>query len=275
MTIIEFQAPSDARTDPFAAPPAAPAPRRPRLLSYVGRWGRARRWLPGEALRVLDVGCSFGYGSAAIEAGGPADRRVVGIERNPEHLELARERFPWITVIDADAAALPVADDSVDAVLLLDVIEHLDAPEQALAEAHRVLRPGGALVVSVPHSGPLGWLDALNLYAAIRRRRASWPPLEPATTSAGGMHQHFTTGELEALLANRFTVDRTARSGFGLEEVVYLVGLILRVPRRAERVGSVTSILHFVSYVLDDLIPSGPLAHTVTVRGRAQKAPPQ
>ena len=273
MTIMQFQAPSDARTDPFGEPPAAPAPRRPRLLSYVGRWGRARRWLPDEALRVLDVGCSFGYGSAAIEAGGPAERFVVGIERNPEHLELARERFPWITVMDADAAALPVADDSVDAVLLLDVIEHLDAPEQALAEAHRVLRPDGVLVVSVPHRGPLGWLDALNLYQAIRRRRPSWPPLEPATTSASGRHRHLTTRELEALLAHRFTVDRTARSGFGLEEIVYLVGLILRVPRRAERVGSLTSILHFVSYVLDDLIPFGPLAHTVTVRGRAQKAP--
>jgi SAM-dependent methyltransferase len=229
--------------------------------------------LPSGALRVLDVGCAFAYGSAAIAARAPAGRAVVGLERNSEHVALARERFPWITVIDADATMLPFADDSIDAVLMLDVIEHLDRPEQALAEAHRVLRPDGVLVVSVPHDGPLGWLDALNLYEAIRRRRPSWPPLEPATTSAGGAHRHFAARELEAFLAPGFAVDRTARTGVGLEEVVYLIGLILRVPRRAERVGTLTSILHFVSYVLDDLIPAGPLAHTVTVRGRAQKNP--
>jgi len=39
-----------AASDPFATPPAAVAPVRPRLLSHVGRWGRARRWLPADAL---------------------------------------------------------------------------------------------------------------------------------------------------------------------------------------------------------------------------------
>jgi hypothetical protein len=41
---------------------------RPRLLSYLGRWGRARRWLPADARRVIDVGCAFGYGTVALAA---------------------------------------------------------------------------------------------------------------------------------------------------------------------------------------------------------------
>src|ERR1700733_2701359 len=84
--------------DPFVTATSEAIPRRPRLLSYVGRWGRARRWLPADALRVLDVGCSFGYGSAAIAAARPAGRIVVGVERDPEHLARAARDFPWIQI---------------------------------------------------------------------------------------------------------------------------------------------------------------------------------
>lgn len=259
--------------DPFAAPPPAPAPTRPRLLSYVGRWGRARRWLPDDALRVLDVGCSFAYGSAAIQAGGPPGRVVVGIERDPEHLADAARRFPWIRVLDADAAALPLPDGCADAVTMLDVLEHLPEPELALAELRRVLRPGGTLVVSVPHRGLLHRLDALNVYEALRRRRPSWPPLEAATESGGHEHRHFRVRELEALLAPHFTVDRVARTGLGLQELVHLLLLLLRVPLKAEKVARSALPLHFVVYLLDDLVPWGPLGYHLTVRARAHTEP--
>src|SRR5919108_4856395 len=153
---------TEPRADPFAFPRPAAAPRRPRLLSYVGRWGRAARWLPADAVRVLDVGCAFGYGSVAIQARGPAGRVVVGVERDAEHLERGRELYPWLTILEGDAASLPVAGGCADAVVLLDVIEHLGDPEPAVAEAHRALRPGGVLVVSVPHRGPQHRLDSLN-----------------------------------------------------------------------------------------------------------------
>src|SRR5262249_51865186 len=68
----------DTRADPFASATPGSIPRRPRLLSYVGRWRRARRWLPADALRVLDLGCAFGYGSAAVIARRPPGRTIVG-----------------------------------------------------------------------------------------------------------------------------------------------------------------------------------------------------
>jgi SAM-dependent methyltransferase len=255
-----------AAADPFANRSDAAVPTRPRLLSHVGRWGRARRWLPADALRVLDVGCAFGYGSVAVAAGGPARRVAVGVEQDPGHLEQGRRLYPWLTILEGDAASLPVPDGCADAVLMLDVLEHLGDARPAVAEAHRVLRPGGVLVVSVPHRGPQHRLDSLNVYRALRRRRPSWPPLEPATESADGVHRHFTVEELRALLAPGFEVDRVQRSGLGLQEPVYLAGLVARVPRRTDRVGRVAITLHLILYLLDDLVPLGPLGYHLAVR---------
>lgn len=55
----------------------------------------------------------------------------------------------------ADAAKIPIRDKSVDVVLLLEVLEHLRYPSDALKEIHRVLRPGGKLIMSVPFMYPL------------------------------------------------------------------------------------------------------------------------
>ena len=78
-------------------------PTRPRLLSYVGRWGRARRWLPPGACRVLDVGCAFGYGTAALKGRGDAPPWVVGIERDEGHIRHAGASYPWLPLLRGDA----------------------------------------------------------------------------------------------------------------------------------------------------------------------------
>jgi SAM-dependent methyltransferase len=275
MTVISATGADIGVADPFDFPMAVDAPTRPRALSYVARWGRARRWLGDDVRRVLDIGCSFGYGSAAVAAGGFATRParvVVGVERDRDHLAMAARRFPWVSILDADATALPIPDGCADAVLLLDVIEHIARPELVLDEAQRVLRPGGTVVVSVPHHSPLGWLDALNLYSSLRRRFPSLPPLEPATESDGGPHRHYTASELTELLAPRFTVDAVARTGLGLQELVALAAAVVRVGLRAPRLARLLGPLHLLVYIVDDLLPTGPLAYHLAVRARAPRA---
>ncbi len=268
MTVQALAAPQ-AIHDPFEGVAGPPAGDRVRLLSYLGRWGRARRWLPADALRILDVGCSYGYGSAAIVARGPAGRVIVGVERDPLHLAKARRVVPWLKILDADATALPFDDGCADVVVLLDVVEHISAPERVLAEVRRVLKPGGTVIVSVPHKGATRWLDALNLYQAARRRWPSLPPLHEATDSDGGPHQHFTAAELEAILGHGFEIDRVARTGLGLQEPVTVVMLAIGAGLRAERIAAALSPLHFLAYMVDDLLPTGPLAYHIAVRAKS------
>jgi SAM-dependent methyltransferase len=88
---------------------------------------------------VLDAGC--GDGALAVAAAGPL--RVIGLDAAVPMLEAARRHG---TVMRADITGLPVADASVDAVVVVNVLYHLERPEIALREARRVLKPDGLLV---------------------------------------------------------------------------------------------------------------------------------
>jgi SAM-dependent methyltransferase len=62
---------------------------------------------------------------------------------------LAHAAAKGLDTVRADATELPFADESFDAAILVSMLHHVDAPERALAEARRVLRPGGRLTVQV------------------------------------------------------------------------------------------------------------------------------
>jgi SAM-dependent methyltransferase len=246
-----------------------PAPNRKRLLSYVGRWGRARRWLPRDAERIYDVGSAFGYGTAALTGHVGDRRRVVGIECDDAHLASAPQRYPWVPVLRGWAERLPGPDQSVDAVTLLDVIEHVADPEEVVAEIHRVLRPGGILVLTTPHKGLLERFDSLNLYPALRKRFPNWPPLDEADAAASGKHLHFSVDELRALLEPEFTIEEIELTGLGLAELVHLFGLIvLKGILGSQRLYHAIFPLHFSVYLLDDMVPWGKASFYVSVKAR-------
>lgn len=99
----------------------------------------ALRHSPGQA--VTDVGC--GTGRAVHELGAGA----VGIDTDVAMLDAARARFPGIDVREADASALPFADASMLGYRADKVYHVLPDPGAALAEARRVLAPGGRIVL--------------------------------------------------------------------------------------------------------------------------------
>lgn len=101
---------------------------------------------PGE--RVLDIGSGTGELARLLaETVGP-DGEVIGIDPNPGMRTEAERRAPRARFVDGNAYALPLPDDSLDAVTCERVFQHLDHPVKAAAEIARVLRPGGRVVVT-------------------------------------------------------------------------------------------------------------------------------
>lgn len=97
---------------------------------------------------VLDAGCGTGGLLKRLAAAEPG-WRLRGLDFAPEACELARERT-GLEINLGSIAALPFGAAAFDAVVSCDVVCQVAEPERALAEFRRVLRPGGALVLTMP-----------------------------------------------------------------------------------------------------------------------------
>lgn len=142
-------------------------------------WLERHLWDLGRDGPVLDLGCGRGYWLRRMRSAG---LRPIGIEHDEMRTAEALRQAP---VAVADAAGLPLADASVGLVWCIHVLHHLERPQQVLAEARRVLRPGGHLVLA----------ETVEDNPLIRVGRSLWPAWD-------GVHVHsrFTAASLLAML---------------------------------------------------------------------------
>jgi ArsR family transcriptional regulator len=114
--------------------------------------------LPGRGAlgTLVDVGTGTGR---MLELFGARAERAMGIDRSSEMLRLARAKLAergleGVELRQADLYALPLGEGEADAVLLHHVLHFVQAPGQAIAEAARVLGPGGRLLIAdfAPHA---------------------------------------------------------------------------------------------------------------------------
>lgn len=144
--------------------------------------------------RVLDFGCGTGVlFEAALAKGG----MVTGVDLVLDAARLWKERrkLDRVTLVAADATDT-IADHSIDVVVAAEVLEHIDVPGPTLALFRRVLKPEGALLVSLPtenrayrfgrrlagfdghfHVHNASSLDPTIRSAGFRREQVSWIPM--------------------------------------------------------------------------------------------------
>lgn len=107
---------------------------------------RLERSLRGRVGAAIDLGCGLGAFTRRLLR--HADS-VVGLDGHAAALEQAARQSPEVVWVQGDVAHTPFADRQFDIVCLLDVLEHTE-PRALLAEASRLLTPGGLLLLSVP-----------------------------------------------------------------------------------------------------------------------------
>lgn len=120
--------------------------------SYVWRFGQDRRLdlirhhANIDGARILDVGCGLGTYVGKLRQ---FSDEVYGVDLDQDKVVQAQARFPNIYL--APAEELPFPDGYYDVVLLHEVLEHVADDHRSVAEAHRVVKVGGRLVVFVPN----------------------------------------------------------------------------------------------------------------------------
>lgn len=101
--------------------------------------------------RVLDIASGEGYGSALLAT---AAASVLGVDMDAAAVGQARRRYgaqPRLEFREGRCEAIPLPDASVDLVVSFETLEHIPDPARLMAEAARVLAPGGTVVVSTPN----------------------------------------------------------------------------------------------------------------------------
>ena len=138
--------------------------------------------LPADAT-VLDVGCGDGQRTLANLPG--LDR--VGLDFARQGLELAATNVPAARLVQGDMAALPVADETVDAITAYHSVFHVPKARhpEVYAEFARVLRPGGVVLTTVGTTGyettRRGWLGSdASMFFSTPGKRATRQQLESA-----------------------------------------------------------------------------------------------
>ena len=148
----------------------------------------------GQGRHVLDLGCRSGALTRHLLEG----NEVVGVD--VDEAALAKAEQLGIDVIAADVEEpLPLESESFDAVVAGELLEHLRFPQALVAEARRVLRPGGVLVGSVP--------NAFRLQNRLRFLLGLQPDKDPT-------HLHmFTAADIGSLLSDFAAVRITPLGG--------------------------------------------------------------
>lgn len=142
-----------AKDDPIALLRAEARARNP--------WVKAEIEAAFSQAQVLDIGCGAGLLANELSRQG---MDVTGIDASEASLAVARryDNSGRVNYRKGDANQLPFADGSFDAACALDVLEHVETPSRVIAEAARVLRPGGLFFFHTFNRNIIAWLFGIK-----------------------------------------------------------------------------------------------------------------
>lgn len=171
----------------------------------------------GKELKILDLGCGDGSLLERISI-----HRKFGVDISEEQLAIARAKGIESFLVNIDLDPLPFEDNFFDIIICTEVIEHVLVPDKLLAEASRVLKKGGKLILTTPN---LASLAKRLLLLANRNPFIECSPLEE---NAVGHLRYFIFSSLLKIVKKynfkllRFTSDVINFNGSGTLKSIWL-----------------------------------------------------
>lgn len=163
-------------------------------INLASRRNAARalaKWLTKSRPRIIEIGCASGYMLQLLRKTF-ANAALIGADPFEEALNAVAQKLPDVPLLQFDLLKCPLPDHFADAVVLLNVLEHIEDDDTAIRQVFRILRPGGVACIEVP-AGP----DLFDLYDRVLQH-----------------HRRYSMRELTAKL-ERFGFDVLERSHLG------------------------------------------------------------
>ncbi len=123
-------------------------------------------WMGDNNLRLLDAGCSYGYGTRFFSN---KANETYGIDVDEDSLKVAQSRYPHINFSYSMLEDTKFDDEFFDVIIMNDVLEHTEDKIRTLSEMYRILKPGGKIIISTPHKGIFAFIDPYNYGHNVRK----------------------------------------------------------------------------------------------------------
>jgi ubiquinone/menaquinone biosynthesis C-methylase UbiE len=221
-----------------------------------GRHRIAMKWIDDQVESLLDAGCSYGYATRyyATKA-----TKTVGIELDDQLFAVGVLKYPSIEFVQSSVDDTPFPDNSFDCIVMTDVLEHVPDTQRALNELHRLLRPGGSVIITTPHKGLFSLFDPSNygyylqrycaplykiLYKSIRLIKEGQIP-QSYNSLHRVKHHHYSYRDFMSMLdasdfAGHYRIERQLRSGLFLEVLLLnfevLMKFVIKNPKTVRRI---------------------------------------
>jgi 2-polyprenyl-3-methyl-5-hydroxy-6-metoxy-1,4-benzoquinol methylase len=145
------------------------------------------KMVPAEGGRIGSIGCGMAITESQLMGNG---RVILGVDVSPKAISVAKARLTDAWQIEP-SEEMPFAENSLDGLLLLDVLEHMESANLRLKAYSKMLKPGGWVVISVPNmryleavfqylvvgdlpEGPMGIFDKTHIQFMTHKRLKRW-----------------------------------------------------------------------------------------------------
>lgn len=219
---------------------------------------------------LLDIGCDYGdFSKEYLKKA----KKVYAIDPNEKVIKIAKQNNKEVIFKVAPAEKLPFPDSFFDVITMTDVFEHVQNEKKTIEEMYRVMKPGGALIFSVPHKGLFQFIDAFNMkfYFPKLYKYFKGKKYNSNIYNETPWHRHYSLKELKKFFKNKFAIEKEYSGGFLIYPIFWLIQGTIYWKLFKQSPKLLLKIHNFISD-LDYSINYGKLAFHIVLKAKCLKS---